>query len=412
MLLARLLQQAIRVGTLAVVDAGGATHLFQGRVEGPSITVRLHDERLHRRLFYNPALHVGEAYMAGTLTVEDGTIYDFLDLVGRNYEVTRGAFHPFTDGVRRLDELFRRAQQYNTKGRARGNVAHHYDLSSALYDLFLDRDRQYSCAYFPNGDEDLETAQALKKRHIAAKLLVEPGHRVLDIGSGWGGMGLYLAREYGARVVGVTLSEEQLKLSRARAERAGLAGRAGFDLKDYREVEGRFDRVVSVGMFEHVGLGHYRTYFRKVRQLLADDGVALVHTIGSSYPPPYATNPWIRKYIFPGGYTPALSEILTAVEKEGLWVTDVEVLRLHYAQTLRHWRRRFTANRDRAKALYDETFCRMWEFYLAASEVSFRHMGNVVFQLQLARRQDAVPLTRDYIVECERSPEPRRVSVA
>jgi len=397
MLLARLLKHLIRVGTLTVIDAAGRPHRFQGGTAGPSVTVRLHDRRLHRLLFYNPDLHAGEAYTNGTLTVEDASLYDFLELIGRNVELA-GGFHPLTDGARWMDKLFRRLHQFNPAGWARSNVAHHYDLSGALYDLFLDTDRQYSCGYFPTGSEDLETAQALKKRHIAKKLLIRPGQTVLDIGSGWGGMGLYLARDFGARVTGVTLSSEQLKLSRSRAETAGLADRVDFRLRDYRSLEGRFDRIVSVGMFEHVGVGYYRTYFRKIRQLLADDGVALVHTIGR-FDAPGTTSPWIRKYIFPGGYIPALSEMMAAVEKEGLWTTDVEVLRLHYAATLRHWRHRFAANRDRARELYDETFCRMWEFYLAVSEVSFRHLGNTVFQIQLARRQDAVPLTRDYLTD-------------
>ncbi|MGH6886480.1 MAG: class I SAM-dependent methyltransferase, partial [Geminicoccales bacterium] len=291
--------------------------------------------------------------------------------------------------------------QYNPVPRARANAAHHYDLSDALYDLFLDADRQYSCAYFTHPHDDLAQAQADKKRHIAAKLLLRPGHRVLDIGSGWGGLGLYLAGAGAGEVVGITLAEEQLKVSRARAEQAGLADRVRFELRDYRDQAGRFDRIVSVGMFEHVGLQHYPAFFRKIRELLVEDGVALVHAIGRMHGPG-ATNAWIRKYIFPGGYAPALSEVLPAVERLGLWVTDIEILRLHYAKTLRAWRRRFMANRDRVAQVYDERFCRMWEFYLIGSELAFRRMGHMVFQIQLAKRQDAVPLTRDYIVDWER----------
>jgi cyclopropane-fatty-acyl-phospholipid synthase len=275
-------------------------------------------------------------------------------------------------------------------------VAHHYDINGAIYDLFLDRDRQYSCAYFTPG-ATLDEAQLAKKRHLAAKLSLAPGHRVLDIGSGWGGLGLYLAKIGHCDVTGVTLSSEQLRISRERAQREGLARAVRFEFKDYRKVEGRFDRIVSVGMFEHVGVNHYATYFRKVRELLADDGVALIHTIGRSEPPT-ATNPFIAKYIFPGGYIPALSEVAAAVERSGLVLTDLEVLRLHYAETLRAWRERFLANWDKAAGILDETFCRMWEFYLAGSETAFRYQGLVVFQLQLAKRIDALPTTRDYML--------------
>jgi cyclopropane-fatty-acyl-phospholipid synthase len=297
--------------------------------------------------------------------------------------------------------MFRRLYQFNPKERARRNVAHHYDLSGALYDLFLDDDRQYSCAYFRRPGDGLETAQEQKKRHIAAKLLLEPGMTVLDIGSGWGGLDLYLAENADVKVTGVTLSTEQLNVSRRRADETGLAGRVEYFLRDYREQTGVFDRIVSVGMFEHVGVGHFDAFFSTVRDRLADDGVALLHMIGRA-DGPGVTDAWIRKYIFPGGYFPALSEVSFAIEKAGLWVTDIEVLRLHYAETLRHWRRRFLANRDKAVALYDERFCRMWEFYLAASEISFRYMNCAVYQIQLAKRQEAVPLTRDYMAKAER----------
>ncbi len=293
------------------------------------------------------------------------------------------------------------ARQWNPAPRARANVAHHYDLSARLYDLFLDADRQYSCAYFARPDMSLEEAQLAKKRHIAAKLLLRPGMRVLDIGCGWGGMALTLARDYGVQVTGVTLSEEQLKLARERAAKAGLSDRAEFHLMDYRDVEGPFDRIVSVGMFEHVGVPHYRAYFAKVQALLAEDGVALIHTIGRSQPPG-STSPWIDRYIFPGGYVPSLSEAMSAVEKAGLVTADIEVWRLHYAETLRHWHDRFVARQDEARALYDARFCRMWRYYLIASELTFRLNAQVVFQLQLARRQEAVPLTRDYLYPADR----------
>jgi len=289
--------------------------------------------------------------------------------------------------------------QFNPSGRARRNVAHHYDINGAIYDLFLDRDRQYSCAYFTEG-ASLEEAQLAKKRHLAAKLAIAPGQRVLDIGSGWGGLGLYLAKIAHCDVTGVTLSNEQLKISQERAVREGLARAARFEFKDYRKVEGRFDRIVSVGMFEHVGVNHYVTYFRKVRDLLADDGVAVIHTIGRSEPPT-VTNPFIAKYIFPGGYIPALSEMVASIERSGLVITDLEILRLHYAETLRAWRERFVANWDKAAAIQDETFCRMWEFYLAASETAFRYQKLVVFQVQLAKRIKSLPITRDYMYKAE-----------
>jgi cyclopropane-fatty-acyl-phospholipid synthase len=280
-------------------------------------------------------------------------------------------------------------------------VAHHYDLSGTLYDLFLDADRQYSCAYFTAPDQSIEQAQANKKRHIAAKLLLREGQKVLDIGSGCGGLALYLAKECGVSVTGLTLSTEQLKVARNRAEEAGLADRVHFELLDYREARGSYDRIVSVGMFEHVGVYHYPAFFQKVKELLSEDGVALLHSIGRQ-DGPGSTNPWIRKYIFPGGYSPAMSEVIPAIERTGLWITDIEILRLHYAETLRAWRTRFNANRERIRALYDERFCRMWEFYLAGSEIAFRHQGHLVFQMQMAKNIDTVPLTRDYITDWER----------
>ncbi len=399
MLLAHLLQRIVRTGTVRIIDAEGRAHVCAG-APGPTVTIRLHDPKLGHQLFLNPRLKLGEAYMAGTLTVEDATLYDFLDLVAGNIaQAPRSILSPLYDGY---GKSFRVFQQYNPVKRAQANAHHHYDLSKTLYDLFLDSDRQYSCAYFTGPDQSLEEAQAQKKRHIAAKLLLKPGQRVLDIGCGWGGLALYLAKECDVLVTGVTLSTEQLEVARHRAAAAGLAERVKFELIDYRMVAGQFDRVVSVGMFEHVGVVHYPTFFRRVRELLAPDGVALLHSIGRA-DGPGATNPWIRRYIFPGGYSPALSEVTPVVEKTGLFVTDIEILRLHYAETLRRWRARFLANRERVRQLYDERFCRMWEFYLAASEIAFRHQGHIVFQMQLAKTVDAVPLTRDYITDWERS---------
>ncbi|MBO6519934.1 MAG: class I SAM-dependent methyltransferase [Rhodospirillales bacterium] len=397
MLFARLLEHVVNTGRLTVIDAGGKEHVFAGTT-GSSLTIRLHDKSLHWKLFINPELYLGEAYMNGTLTVEDGDIYDFLQFAMANIE--EAGSHPVMDWMARADSLFRRFQQHNPVSRARKNVAHHYDLSGDLYDLFLDRDRQYSCAYFTSPDVDLDTAQLDKKRHIAAKLLLKPDMEVLDIGCGWGGLALYLAEATGVRVTGLTLSEEQLAVARERARRRGMEDRVSFHLRDYRQQTGVFDRIVSVGMFEHVGVTHFQQYFSAVRDLMKDDGVALIHTIGRTGVP-RATNQWIRKYIFPGGYIPALSEMMESIERTGLVSSDIEVLRLHYADTLKHWRARFQSNRDKAADLYDERFCRMWEFYLAASEVSFRHMDNVVYQVQLANRRDTVPLTRDYITDWE-----------
>ncbi len=298
--------------------------------------------------------------------------------------------------------MLRRLHQYNPASRAQRNAAHHYDLSDKLYELFLDQDWQYSCAYFPEGEEDIDAAQLAKKRHIAAKLLLRPGDRVLDIGSGWGGLAIYLARECGADVTGLTLSVEQHKMATRRAAQAGLSDRVRFHLRDYRDEQGQYDRIVSVGMFEHVGINHYGTFFAKLKSLLTADGVALLHSIGRM-DGPGSTNPWIRKYIFPGGYSPALSEVIPAVERLRLWITDIEILRLHYAETLRAWRQRFERNRDRLRDIYDERFCRMWEMYLVGSEIAFRRSGHLVFQMQLAKALNAVPITRDYMLDWERS---------
>ena len=399
MLPAPVLARVIRVGRLNVIDAAGKLHAFEGS-PGPAATVRLHDPALSWRLLVRPRLNVPEAYMDGALTIEDGSLYDFIDLLTAN-DVAR----PDSLLLRlsnAMGRLARHIHQHNPIGRSRRNVAHHYDLSDQLYELFLDRDRQYSCAYFQAPEDDLDTAQHNKKRHIAAKLLLRPGQRVLDIGSGWGGLALYLADECGVDVTGLTLSEEQHKVAQHRAAAAGLADRVRFHLRDYREERGRYDRIVSVGMFEHVGVKQYGAFFGKLNALLAPDGVALLHSIGRM-DGPGTTNPWLRKYIFPGGYSPALSEVVPAAERMRLWITDIEILRLHYAETLRAWRRRFEQNRDRIRALYDERFCRMWEMYLVGAEVSFRRGGSLVFQMQLAKAVATVPLTRDYIQDWERA---------
>jgi cyclopropane-fatty-acyl-phospholipid synthase len=398
MLLARLFERIVTTGRLRLVDAAGGLHEFVGR-PGPSAAIRLHDSVLQRKLIFRPRLYLPEAFVDGTLTLEEGSLYDLIDLLQLNIEaMPDGVLSRWLNGSYRL---LRRLHQYNPYPRARRNVAHHYDLSDQLYELFLDRDRQYSCAYFHGEHDNLDQAQLDKKRHIASKLLIRPGHKVLDIGSGWGGLALYLAAECGADVTGLTLSVEQHKEATRRAAAAGLADRVRFHLRDYRDESGTYDRIVSVGMFEHVGINHYAAFFAHVKSLLAPDGVALLHSIGRM-DGPGSTSPWLRKYIFPGGYSPALSEVVPVVERQRLWITDIEILRLHYARTLRAWRRRFEQNRERIKAIYDERFCRMWEMYLVASEVGFRRGGLMVFQMQLAKALDAVPLTRDYMIDWER----------
>lgn len=395
----RVLRTVIREGSLCIIDSAGRRHMV-GCGGPPEATLRLTSKASEYALALNPALAVGEAYMDGRLVVEEGDLYRFLDVVAR--DVATGGGNPWLTLVERVG---RGVKQSNPVGRARRNVAHHYDLSARLYDIFLDRDRQYSCAYFRDPDDSLEAAQSNKKRHIAAKLCLDrPGLRVLDIGSGWGGLGLYLAEDFGADVTGVTLSTEQHTLSMQRASQSPAADRVRFLLSDYRDLDGPFDRIVSVGMFEHVGKKNYPEFFSRVRDLLSADGVALIHSIGYA-DTPGPINPFMRKYIFPGADLPSLSEVFAAVEPTGLYVTDVEILRLHYAETLRRWRERFMARWDEVATLYDPQFCRMWEFYLALCEIGFRRRTNMVFQLQLSRRMDTVPITRDYIVDVERQHE-------
>jgi cyclopropane-fatty-acyl-phospholipid synthase len=403
-----ILRRFVGTGQLRVRWPDGHVTTYRG-ADGPEAAITITDAKTVRRLIVNPGLAVGEAYMDQTLRPDGCGIYDVLDLMFANIDsrVTRQPVLRVRTFLRRMK---RRLDQWNRAARSRRNVAHHYDLNGRLYSLFLDRDRQYSCAYFPRGDETLDEAQLAKKRLIAAKLCLDrPDLEVLDIGCGWGGLALTLAREFGARVTGITLSQEQLKEARARAKAEGLEDRVRFELMDYRALDRRFDRVVSVGMFEHVGIGFYQTFCDTMARVLKPDGVALLHAIGRS-DGPSATNLWIDKYIFPGGYSPALSEVLPAIERSGLIATDIEILRLHYAQTLRHWRWRFAANRDTIASIHDERFCRMFEFYLAGSELAFRRGGHMVFQIQLAARQDAVPLTRDYLINPARAPVTSPVS--
>ncbi len=392
-LIHRLLTRFIRVGALEITYSDGTVRRY-GTGGGPSVAIALKSPSFERRIVLHPDLVLGEGYVSGELEIVDDDLRGFLEILLRN-RTLQGEM-----GMARLISFVRTflrfVTQYNPVGRAKRNVAHHYDLSAQLYDLFLDEDRQYSCAYFQNPQDSLEQAQLQKKRHIAQKLELAPGMRVLDIGCGWGGMALTLAQEYGVHVTGVTLSEEQYKLARQRVKAAGLEDQIDIRLSDYRDVDEVFDRIVSVGMFEHVGAPHYGEYFRHVRQKLTDNGVALIHTIGRGTPPG-ATSRWITKYIFPGGYCPSLSEVAASVERQYLWITDVEVLRLHYAETLKSWFERFVENEGKARALYDERFCRMWRFYLLACEATFRYDLQAVFQIQITRQIDALPITRNYI---------------
>lgn len=389
----------VRQGSLEIAIAG-RPHFAVGDGTGEPIRIRFRSRLALVRALINPELRFGEAFMNEGFVIERGDIAALLDLILR--QTSPSAPTPTAWIFDKSRYLFRRFAQFNPRGRARKNVHHHYDLDGRLYSLFLDADKQYSCAYFETPDQSLDDAQLAKKRHLAAKLLYDrPGLTTLDIGSGWGGLGLYLAEVAGAKVTGVTLSDEQYTVSRQRAAEKRLGGQVEFRLQDYRDVPERFDRIVSVGMFEHVGVDHYRQFFRKIATLLKPDGVAVLHSIGRS-DRPTATSAWIAKYIFPGGYIPSLSEVLPAIERAQLIVTDIEILRLHYAETLKAWRERFLAHREEVLALYDERFCKMWEFYLAASEMAFRHRHLMVFHVQMAHRHEAVPLTRGYIEDAER----------
>jgi cyclopropane-fatty-acyl-phospholipid synthase len=387
----------VRKGALKLVRASGATFTY-GDGSETEIVLRFIDQQAEVAVATDPALALGEMYMQGRMVLDDGNIFDLLSLFARNGIRKAATPRMIAQGIWRI--LVSQAESRLPVNRNKQNVAHHYDLNAKLFDLFLDSDWQYSCAYFEPRDINLDEAQLAKKRHIAAKLLLEGGNRVLEIGSGWGGMAMYLAESSGVDVTGITLSEEQLKVSRDRTARRGLADKVRFELQDYRNLTGQYDRIVSVGMFEHVGVSNYRFFFDKIAKILDKQGVMLLHTIARTRPN-YATNPFIEKYIFPGGYIPSIAEVLPTVERAGLLIKDIEVLPMHYAWTLRAWRERFVARRAEAIALYDENFFRMWEFYLAASEVAFRHDRLFILQLQIARHQDRVPFDRNYIAEAE-----------
>jgi len=394
-LLRYFLEQFIRRGAMTFTTASGAKFTC-GDGTGHHVSARFLTADAERRILLNPELALGEVYMEGAFVVENGSIADALAILMDQPEILpRWAKLQWW-----LRYLVRHIRQFNPRSRARDNVAHHYDLDGRLYSLFLDSDKQYSCAYFEKPDATLDDAQLAKKRHIAAKLLIRRGDKVLDIGSGWGGLGLYLAELTGADVTGVTLSTEQLQTSNDRAAEKNLSQSARFILEDYRDIPGPFDRIVSVGMFEHVGVDFYDTFFKRCAELLTEDGVMLLHSIGRSEGPD-VTNPWIAKYIFPGGYIPALSEVMPAIERAGLLACDIEILRLHYAETLKAWRERFMARREEAVQLYDERFALMWEFYLACSEMAFRKQNLMNFQIQFTKRQGTVPTTRDYLTREE-----------
>ncbi|MGZ3726355.1 MAG: class I SAM-dependent methyltransferase [Pseudobdellovibrio sp.] len=389
----RLLDGFIRWGTLTLVTQSGIRHRFEGKA-GPTVEMRLRKPINLLKLIFGPSLFIGEAYMNGEVTFEQGTLRDFIEIVFRNSGPN--VSHGWLNVEEAWNFLGKRFQQINSPLKSFKNVEHHYDLSPKFYELFLDKNGQYSCAYFADGVKSLETAQKEKMNHISRKLLLEKDHHVLDIGCGWGGLSCYIARTTGATVTGVTLSKLQLEHARAKAKKEGLDKKVSFELVDYRNVPKKFDRVVSVGMFEHVGVNHYADYFDKIKNLLNPEGVALVHSIGRTGKPS-ATNPWIRKYIFPGGYIPSLSEVLPHVEKSGLVTTDLEVLRLHYAKTLKQWRSRFAAHKEKVEKKHGEKFYRMWEFYLTISELSFEYLDNMVFHLQMALDPKTVPTTRNYL---------------
>ena len=397
--LSNLLTAFVKKGRLTVFDVDGSSHMFGSGEDGPCVVMRLHDRRLRWKLFLNPELQAAEAYMDGGLTFEEGSgCYDLLAL----FSINRGplASHKVQGLLRRGWRVMRRRQQMNDVDNAKRQARLHYDLTTELYELFLDEDLNYSCGFYRSPDDTLEQAQAAKLTRATAKLGLKPGMSVVEIGGGWGSFAIRLAQE-GAQVTCINVSPEQIAIAKQKAAKAGVAKRIEFVQKDYREVSGQFDRVVSVGMMEHVGIGHFDEYFGQIRDLLKPDGYAFIHSIGRMTQPG-TTGPFFRKYIFPGGYVPALSETFEATERQGLWVADMEVLRLHYYYTLRDWRTRFAANRDKAAELYDERFCRMWEFYLGAAELGFLHGSNMVFQLLLARQRDGVPLDRTFIADAER----------
>lgn len=407
-LLSNLLRHVVQRGTLRLRDADGEVHVFGGREPGPDVAIHLRDRKLYLKLVVNPELYLPEAYMNGDVTMEGGaTIHDLLLLHAVNRDTLES--YGMQKLIRQVWRRLRRWHQANSIGRAAANASHHYDLSTEMYRLFLDEQMQYTCAYYRDPEHDtLEEAQRNKMVHVTSKLQLEPGMTVAELGCGWGTLAIHMARETGARVTAVNISSEQVKVARELASEAGVSDRVEFHQMDYRQLTGKFDRVVSVGLMEHVGVGRYGEFFRQIRELMAPGGFGLVHSIGRTEPG--VTSPFTRKYIFPGGYIPALSEVFPAIERTGLWCDDLEVLRLHYYYTCKHWRERFEKNRAKAAAIYDERFCRMWEIYLASAELNFIHGPLMIVQFLLSLERDAVPITRDFMFDAERAALTEKVS--
>lgn len=387
------LQKTIKYGKIEIIDYDKNRYVLGS--SGEFCVIRLHKKNIIKKIFINPELYVGEAYVDGDLTIEEGSLEIFINIMTKNYKnFDKIFFHKIRKIFKKMFSFLNKKNLISTSIK---NVAHHYDINEEIYKLFLDKDMQYSCAYFHNDNISLDQAQIDKKHHLIKKMNIDKKNmRILDIGSGWGGMALQIAKDTGAYVKGITLSKKQLETSRKRAKQNNLSSLVNFELEDYRNINEKFDRIISIGMFEHVGIKQYDVFFKKIKDILTDDGVMVLHSIGQKYKPE-ETNPWIKKYIFPGGYIPSLSEIFSVAEKEGLWVNDLEILRLHYASTLKHWHKNFYNNREKISQILSEKFCRMWEFYLLLSEYSFRNMGNFVFQMQISKNLGSLPFTRNYI---------------
>ena len=394
MYLSNFLNRLIKDDGFELIDANSKSYLIGKPKKENPIRFKILDKTLHWKLLINPDLYLGEGYTDGSIVIENGTLTEFLDIAIKN--IGRDSANSITNALDKFRRMYRYITNFNLIGKSKQNVAHHYDLSNKFYDLFLDEKRQYSCAYFKNEDDTLEVAQNNKIDHIIKKLNLKPNHKVLDVGCGWGTLALDIAKKTQCEVVGITLSKNQLEYAQQKAREMNLENQVEFRLEDYRQLSEKFDRVVSVGMFEHVGRKFYSKYFNKVFDFLNEDGVALIHTIGSINPP-RGPQPWITKYIFPGGYTPSLSEVSLPIEKSGLIISDLEVLRAHYAHTLKNWKDRFMSKKEQVIEMFDEKFFRMWEFYLVGCEMSFKWSDQVVFQFQLTRKLKATPITRDYI---------------
>ena len=392
--LVNFLKNLFKYDGFILIDSNSRKFVIGKPIKENPIIIKLLDKNLNYKLLLNPDLYFGEAYTNGSLKIENGTLTEFLEITLRN--IGRNDINIYGKILNKIKGTYRHLTQFNKGIQSKKNVSHHYDISEKLYDLFLDSNRQYSCAYFKNENDTLEEAQSNKIDHIIKKLNIKPNQKVLDIGSGWGTLAINIAQKTKASVTGITLSENQLEYSKNKAKELNLENQIEFKLIDYREINEKFDRIVSVGMFEHVGRKFYKSYFNTVSNLLNDKGVSLIHTIGSSNPP-RDPQPWITKYIFPGGYTPSLSEIARPIEDSGLIISDIEVLRMHYSHTLRHWKERFLSKKETVLEMFDEKFYRMWEFYLASCEMAFKWGDQVVFQLQLTKDNISAPNTRDYI---------------